>query len=328
MYLVKFAPGFGELVAEQLAKSARVVGVEQDIALFEAARAPDMPYASSLFRVLGSYPARSMGELLRAAARDTRYVAALRGAAQGETFRIRCMKGDSAVSADSAQILQLERNVAAAGLSVHRTKPRHELRLWLRDHGNGLFLMRLTHGERQKETPRGALRPDLCHMLCLLAKVDKNDACLDPFCGHGSLPRAMARYAASVTASDVDARMVSPLKGLKGVRAVVADALEGSLPAHSFSAIITDPPWGLYKPQQREDFFLSMFRSFRRVLKPGGRAVLLLERSLPAEEAALANGFALERRFDALYAGHKVKALLFLDRRENIPPGENDDIPD
>ncbi len=310
MFLIKFAPGFGALVAEQLGKATRIAQVDEDIALFEAVKPPATPYASHLYRVLGSYRVKSMQELLRAAARDTRYVAVLRAAAQGETFRIRCLKADQAVRADAAQLLELERTVSRAGLSPHRDGAKHELRLWLRGREQGLFLLRVARPGEERKLPKGALRPDICHMLCLLAKVRSGDVCLDPFCGHGQIPRAMLQYAADVTAGDIDSGAVRAAQGIRGARALTCDALSDKLPAGRYTAIVTDPPWGIYKAQQRGDFLLAMFRSFRRLLAEGGRAAVLLERSMPAQDAAEAAGLTLTRRFDALYAGHKVQALL------------------
>lgn len=317
MYLIKFVPGFAELVAEQLRKSARIVDIEEDIALFEAPKPPAVPYAAQLYRVLGSYGAKSMAELLRAAANDGRYIAALRGEAQGETFRVRCMQGDQAVKADAAQLLELERGISRAGLSVHRTGPKHELRLWLRGRGKGLFLMKLDQPFGQGKLPPGVLRPDLCHMLCLLARVRGDDRCIDPFCGSGAIPRAMTHYTGNVTASDIDVRAVARAGGIKGVSARVADALSGSLPAGRYSVIITDPPWGLYKQQARADFLGALCASLSRMMAPGGRCVLFLERSMPVERAAESAGLEIARRFDALYSGHKVKALLLTRMAED-----------
>lgn len=309
MYLIKFTPGFGELVAGQLTKNARIVDVEEDIALFEAAKPPDMPYASQLYRVLGSYRVRSMADLLRAAADDRRVMPALRGMAQGHTFRIRCMQGDRAVSAEPRQIAALENSVERAGLIPDRARPEHELRLWLRGGGRGLFLMKLG-GESAAKLPPGTLRSDLCHMLCLLGQARRGDVCLDPFCGSGAIARAMARYCDDVTASDIDPKAASRAGGVKGVRARMADALGDALPEGKYSLIITDPPWGLFRAQGRADFADALCRSVARLLTREGRCVLFLDRSVAVEDALRGAGLALARRFDALYAGHKVKALL------------------
>jgi len=310
MYLIKFAPGFGELVAEQLGKSARIVDVEEDMALFESPRPPVVPYASHLYRVLGSYNARSMAELLRAAALDGRYIAILRGEAQRETFRIQCMDKDQTVRADAVQLLALERNVSRAGVAVHRTDAKHELRLWLRGRGKGLFLLKLAQPFTTGKLPAGVLRADLCHMLCLLARVRGEDTCLDPFCGQGAVARAMTHYAGNVTASDISVKAVSHAGGVQGVSARVADMLADTLPAGKYSVIITDPPWGLYRERARTDFLDTMCRSIARLMTEDGRCVLFLERSMPVEDCIEAAGLAVTRRFDALYSGHKVKALL------------------
>jgi tRNA G10 N-methylase Trm11 len=111
---------------------------------------------------------------------------------------------------------------------------------------------------------------------------------LDPFCGSGAIPIQRAKHFARglVIASDNDQRAIDSLKkrvtqlGLKK-RIVVRhdDALHLTrYDRGSILKIVTDPPWGHFVATQLplEIFYQEMMTEFARILRPGGRLVLLV----------------------------------------------------
>jgi precorrin-6B methylase 2 len=172
-------------------------------------------------------------------------------------------------------------------LRTNRSKPDVEVWFLARREGHGFLSLRLTRPPNYaKILQKGELRPELAHLLCYLSEPKKDDVFLDPFAGSGAIPleRARAFPFQQVLAGEQDAEVFKKLqKRVSAARLKITlgkwDALElSSIASHSISKIVSDPPWGMYAQQKIDwgEFYAGMLREFERVLKEGGRLVLLI----------------------------------------------------
>lgn len=200
----------------------------------------------------------------------------------------------------------------SAGLTPERARPDVEFWYLYRREGLGFLLMRLTqHKDTARELSPGELRPDIAQMLCRLSGPKPTDVFLDPFAGYGGIVKArLSGPAASITAGDI--RPTPQLTALQGKAQVVRmDALNmAEVVSGSVDAIVTDPPWGQFEPLPDPTGFYGRFLAeARRVLKKGGRLVLLTGLKREAE-AALKLGFAIDQRLDVLVSGKKAAVFV------------------
>ena len=93
-----------------------------------------------------------------------------------------------------------------------------------------------------------------------------------------------------------------------GIRILTEDArVLPSVPDQAVDLIITDPPWGYF--EQIDDitgFYVEMLRSFRRILKPNGKAVVLTARKAELLAAAEAAGAIIRDQLNTLVNGKKA----------------------
>jgi 16S rRNA G966 N2-methylase RsmD len=162
--------------------------------------------------------------------------------------------------------------------------------IWLLERREGLSygLLRLTGLKR--DCPRGELRPELATLLCEMSHPQPEDTVLDPFAGSGAIPLARSRCGGfhGIFAADKDSAQMDALKkvvnGISSARlrrsffVRCQDFLENTYDDGFFSAIITDPPWGLYASIPW-DFYPNVLRECQRLLKPEGRLILLSART-------------------------------------------------
>jgi 23S rRNA G2445 N2-methylase RlmL len=205
---------------------------------------------------------------------------------------------------------------AAAGLRVNRSSPGTEFWFLLRREG-AFFMRRLSrHRPWDKLLHPGELPPPLAWTLCRLSEPRPGDRAADPFCGYGSIPAARLRHfpQAEFFASDIDGAALKIAKNkFRGNaehrcifnRCDVAE-LPRHIPAASLDSIITDPPWGFYRDLPVGDLYNKSFTIFSRLLKPGGRAVVLCGRGDEPGTAAGHSGFTVSRHIPILLSGKKA----------------------
>ncbi|PIR44432.1 MAG: hypothetical protein COV10_04820 [Candidatus Vogelbacteria bacterium CG10_big_fil_rev_8_21_14_0_10_51_16] len=216
----------------------------------------------------------------------------------------------------------------------HRVKnPELEFWLYVRREGIGFFGTRITYPQKSKKVA-GKLRPALAHLLCLLSGPHPRDSVLDPFAGHGGiiLERAGHFPYSSCVALEADAGLVQTIKREAGrlhltrftARADDATSL-ATVPDHSITKIITDPPWGLYAGSidKLDALYGKALHSFSRVLVGGGIAVVLSGAPEVFRGACkqLAGQFAIVATYPILVSGKKatVFKLRRLIQKETSP---------
>jgi tRNA (guanine10-N2)-dimethyltransferase len=128
------------------------------------------------------------------------------------------------------------------------------------------------------------LHPRLARALVNLTGVGRGERLLDPFCGTGGVLMEAALIGAKAVGSDLRSNVVDGCRD--NLRAFGLDAEMracdiGDVPEEisDVDSIATDPPYGKAAATMGEDIPSLMdraFATFRRVLKPGGRAAVCL----------------------------------------------------
>lgn len=146
-----------------------------------------------------------------------------------------------------------------------------------------------------------SLRPTVAAAMVRLGEVGHGQVVLDPMCGAGTiLAEALeeARQArlrgVQIFGGDLDPRALraaeSNLRRLGQGTLACWDALRLPLPDGRIDRIISNPPFGkqLGRPEDIGPLYQGMVQEYQRVLKPGGRAVLLTSEWPVLREAAQA----------------------------------------
>jgi len=261
------------------------------------------------------------------------------------TFRI--VVSDENVPASINEKLRTEaENFIAklSGLKVNRTLPDTEFWFLYRNENNkqnfSIFMKRLTiRPSWEKTLHKGELVPPLAWVLCRLANIKHSDTVLDPFCGYGSIPEAAFKYfhITNFIACDNDneAAKYSTARFIKRKSARGMDyedefkfyktdfsELPMLLEGKSVDAIVTDPPWGHFKENGGNDFLVKMFETFDKLLKDGGRAVVLYKNDENFKNAITAS-FELQEQIPILLSGKKAVINILIKRNNHGGHGEH-----
>ena len=159
------------------------------------------------------------------------------------------------------------------------------------------------------------MRPELALLMGVYAEVSSADTVCDPFAGHGAIPTQLVKQfgVKRILINDLDRICYDSLKRIplfKGsnIQVTNEDALSlESIPSQSVDVVVTDPPWGYHEEMNNiQIFYEKMLASFRRILKPGGRAIVLSARKEELKQAALNGGVAIAGQINTLVNGKKA----------------------
>jgi tRNA (guanine6-N2)-methyltransferase len=145
----------------------------------------------------------------------------------------------------------------------------------------------MRHRTYKREHLPASLRPTVAAAMIRLAEVRPTDVLLDPMCGAGTIlgeQLARGRDFARVKVVGGDLSIEALRAAEANLRRVGLahlcrwDACRLPLPDHFADRIVSNPPFGkqLGDPEQIEPLYRAMVRSYDRVLRPNGRAVLLV----------------------------------------------------
>lgn len=312
-FLITVFPGLAGLATEELAdllklkpvETARVRGSElvwvQTSApggLVELRICEDVFVEVATLKLTGA--AGDLKVLTSALSRDSALGAALRahshitGRATPARTQFRVV-----VQADDARWRQYRRvdMQSAAESGLMRARPGWKLNpseapfeIWLHQAGRTLHVsLRLTTGVHRARGGRAveraaALRPTIAAAMVRLSSPQPEDVFLDPMCGSGTilLERALAGRHGLLLGGDIDpAAVKASLANFgprhKPVRIERMDARSLPLEDASVDAYITNLPWGkqIGRPVELPDLYRDVMAEAVRVVRPGGRLVLL-----------------------------------------------------
>jgi 23S rRNA G2445 N2-methylase RlmL len=146
----------------------------------------------------------------------------------------------------------------------------------------------MRHRTYKLEHIAASLRPTLAAAMVRLAEIKPGQTVLDPMCGAGTILAEVLTDAQAqqiplqVWGGDIDAAALraaeSNLRRLGQARLTRWDAAQLPLDDHSVDRLISNPPFGkqLGTPNQMEALYQRMAAEYHRVLRPHGRAVLLV----------------------------------------------------
>ena len=129
----------------------------------------------------------------------------------------------------------------------------------------------------------GVMLPVYARALVNISLVGPEELLLDPFCGTGGMILEAALVGASVLGSDADPGMVrGSRQNLPDAELFCADACALPLRDGVFDAIVTDLPYGqsVRIMGKLESLYRAALGEMRRVLKEGGRAVVVSHRDI------------------------------------------------
>jgi tRNA G10 N-methylase Trm11 len=245
------------------------------------------------------------------------------------TFRIVISHENKPAAIDEKLRLEAEKSISRlSGLKVNRTLPDTEFWfLYRREEASqsknfSVFMKRLTlHPSREKTLHKGELPQPLSWTMCRLARLSHSDTVLDPFCGYGSIPQEALKHfhIKKFIACDNDKQAAlfsaERFKKQKTGEYTLFQTDFSTLPSliadKSIDAIITDPPWGQYREIKDDAFYEKMFDVFGKLLKDGGRAVLLYANDDTLKKAVPAC-FKPEKNIPILLSGKKAVIYQFI----------------
>lgn len=226
----------------------------------------------------------------------------------GGTFIVRVRDGSQPTTPPD----ELTERISKTGLTPSAHNPDHDFLLWLRKDGHTLWGLALPRaGFKMRHLEAGELRPELAHILGLVAGLDSKDVVLDPFAGYGAIVRECLQgfHCQEVIAIEHNGRLIPHLKSIPRLVALHGDA--GSL-AHvetrGIDRVITDPPWGDYEDKSEDDLwrlYRGALMQIHRVLRAKG-AVVMLTAAPFLPQLAAEQAFDVVKQYPILVNGRKA----------------------
>jgi tRNA G10 N-methylase Trm11 len=238
------------------------------------------------------------------------------------SFRIVVSSENVPAAIDNQLRTEAEKYIARlSGLKVNRSLPDTEFWFLYRSEEKqsfSVFMKRLTLRQSwEKSLHKGELPPPVAWTLCRLANVSHTDTVLDPFCGYGSIPKEALKHfhITKFIACDNDKKAASftasRFKNKEKFTLYIEnfESLPSLIGERTVDAIVTDPPWGHFK-ETNSGFYKKMFDVFSRLLKEGGRAVVLCAKDGISERHF--SSFELINSTPILLSGKKAVIYQFI----------------
>lgn len=226
-------------------------------------------------------------------------------------FKIHTRQANQTVGLQDLQALQRAVSDANGGMP-DSFRPELELLLWVRADGQALWGQQLPRpGFKTRKLEPGELRPELAHVMGLLASLDSKDTVLDPFAGYGAIVRECLQgfHCKEVIGVEHNEHLVPHLKSIPHLIAKHGDAARlPHIETRSVDRVITDPPWGKFEhatPNQLEHLYYEAMVQMHRVLRVKGCIVMLTSLDFITKLASEI-GFTIEKQYNVLVNGQKT----------------------
>ncbi len=166
----------------------------------------------------------------------------------------------------------------------------------------------------------GGLRPAVAAAMVRLSMPQDDDIVVDPFCGSGTIliERDLAGRHGQLLGGDFDPAAVEAATRNVGPRhkpidLKVWDAVSLPLRDESADVVMTNPPFGIKVGEKRG--LSGLYRAFLaeayRVLRPGGRLVVLAHDPALVDASLAAGSWAQQRRVDLITQGRAATIGVF-----------------
>ena len=130
----------------------------------------------------------------------------------------------------------------------------------------------------------GVMMPLMARTMVNLTHVEPGELLCDPFCGTGGMLLECDMMGIEAIGSDYDLEMlIGCRQNLPNGAYVRADATNMPYPNGAFDAIATDLPYGqstTIGAESIDTLYTGSLKEIRRVLKPGGRAVIITHKDI------------------------------------------------
>lgn len=303
-YFATFISGAQEIIAQRLGKfqdsELRVLDMQDGLALFESSLSENQLSEFRFFNNVYGLLADITGEVEVGGLP----VPDIRG-----TFTVRASDANQPAAIPPG----LKEHIAQkSGAAFTAHKPGTELLLLRRRDGRVLWGRMVPRaGFKLRNVEQGELRPELAHILGLVAGLDAKDIVLDPFAGYGGIARECLQgfHVQQAIAVEQNEHLIPHLKSIPRLVAMQGDARQlAHVQTRGIDRVITDPPWGEFAHQpelQLRALYSHALAQMHRVLRAKGAAVILTAAPFLPEIAAEAS-FAIERQYPILVNGRKA----------------------
>lgn len=278
-------------------------------------------YFNNTFFVLKTMKGKGLNfpSLVGAVAAENKYYIITKG-----TFRVRFVQENQFAKVDKNIARKAEETVLRnSKLQLDRLSPSTEIWYNIRREGFAFCGQLITKREfTEKNLNKGELRPEIAYFISCFADIQKDDIILEPFCGYGSIPVQIAKkfHYQKLFASDIDEQKIKlvaekkQLCGNENINVSVQNAFElKNIPDKYADVIISDPPWGYYEDiGDICEFYTKMLNSFERVLKKGGKLVILTARKEEFESSISNFNYTLIKSLHTLVNGKKASLYSFI----------------
>ncbi len=178
--------------------------------------------------------------------------------------------------------------------------------------GKKMLTLRLPRAKfKREELSAGELRPELAHILLLIAGAKAKDVVLDIFAGYGSIAFEAVRGFGCKQVIAVDSQELPERHETSSIKWLKADARNLDFQAdNSVDRIVTDPPWGDYKKSSRaelKELYEQSIKEMHRVLRRDGIAVILSGSNILDETIQNSQDFNVLKNYTILVSGKKAK---------------------
>ena len=321
-YFATFVSGTQEIIAKRLQQFPNnelvVEDLQDGLVLFSSSlstnQLTELRFFNNIFGLLADLGVQtSMDQTARLAAKADMSHLPKAG------FTIHTRMGNQTVGLAELKNLQQAVTDQTGGIP-DSFRPDVELLLWMRADGRALWGWQLPRpGFKTRKLEPGELRPELAHIMGLLASLDHKSVVLDPFAGYGAIVRECLQgfHCQEVIAVEHNEHLVPHLKSIPHLIAKQGDAARlPHIETRGIDRIITDPPWGRFEqmsPEQLSHLYHEAIIQMHRVLRAKGCVVMLTGVTFVPEMAADI-GFVVEKQYSVLVSGQKA-ALFKLRKR-------------